>query len=85
MQAALRREGRVLNREISIRRPDGTIRTVLVTLSTIVSDRHRPIGMLRIGTDVTEKQDVERRMIQSERLAAIGQLIAGVAHELNNP
>lgn len=85
VQAALRREGRVPNREISIRRPDGTIRTVLVTLSTIVSDRHRPIGMLGIGTDVTEKQEVERRMIQSERLAAIGQLIAGVAHELNNP
>lgn len=85
VQTALRREGRVLNREISVRRPDGTIRTVLVTLSTIVSDRNRPMGVLGVGTDVTEKQEVERRMIQSERLAAIGQLIAGVAHELNNP
>ena len=32
-----------------------------------------------------EKRDLERRMVSSERLAAVGRLAAGVAHEINNP
>jgi PAS domain S-box-containing protein len=35
--------------------------------------------------DVTEKKQMEERLIRSERLSAIGELISGVAHELNNP
>lgn len=35
-------------------------------------------------TDVTELQDVERRLVQSERLAAIGQMVTGLAHESRN-
>ncbi len=35
--------------------------------------------------DITEKRQMEERLIRSERLSAIGELISGVAHELNNP
>lgn len=35
--------------------------------------------------DVTEQQSMESQLIQSEKLAAVGQLVSGVAHELNNP
>jgi PAS domain S-box-containing protein len=35
--------------------------------------------------DVTDQQALERQLIQNERLAAVGQLVSGVAHELNNP
>ncbi|OLC72763.1 MAG: hypothetical protein AUH78_15435 [Gemmatimonadetes bacterium 13_1_40CM_4_69_8] len=35
--------------------------------------------------DVTDQQSLESQLIQSEKLAAVGQLVSGVAHELNNP
>jgi two-component system, NtrC family, sensor kinase len=41
--------------------------------------------VITIGEDVTEPREVQRRILQSEKLAAMGQLAAGVMHEINNP
>lgn len=38
-----------------------------------------------IARDLTERRRLEEQLVQSEKLSAIGQLVAGVAHELNNP
>lgn len=41
--------------------------------------------IITIGEDVTESHRIQRQILQSEKLAAIGQLAAGVMHEINNP
>ena len=51
--------------------------------------RMPPVGaashLVVLVEDVTEQQTMESQLIQSEKLAAVGQLVSGVAHELNNP
>jgi PAS domain S-box-containing protein len=42
-------------------------------------------GVIASARDITDQQRLQQQLIQSERLAAMGQMIAGVAHELNNP
>src|SRR5207248_6032007 len=42
------------------------------------------IGLLAVGHDVTELRRAQEKVLQSERLAAIGQMVAGLAHESGN-
>jgi signal transduction histidine kinase/CheY-like chemotaxis protein len=42
-------------------------------------------GLLLVISDVTERRRLQQRLAQSEKMSTLGQLISGVAHELNNP
>lgn len=50
-----------------------------------VLDRYKqPLGWLELHRDITSRRQIESRLFHSERLAALGQMVSGVAHELNN-
>ena len=44
-----------------------------------------PVLLLAVVTDMSEKRSLDQQLVQSGKLAAIGELAAGVAHEINNP
>ncbi len=64
---------------------DGTSRTMLGMASPMLDAEGKLAGVIISVRDVTKEKKLEQQIIQSERLAAMGQMIGGFAHELNNP
>jgi PAS domain S-box-containing protein len=58
---------------------------VNVAIAPLVSRDQLQIGRLIIFDDITERAELERRLIQADKLSSIGLLAAGVAHEVNTP
>lgn len=58
---------------------------VNLAIAPLVTKDGQRIGRLIIFDDVTEREELERRLIQADKLSSIGLLAAGVAHEVNTP
>ena len=81
----LRAGERIDHYETKRRRKDGNLIEVSVTISPIRDAAGHVIGASKIARDISERKEVERRLIQSEKFAATGRMAATVAHEINNP
>ena len=69
--------------ESRIRRSDGTYVLLEWTNATAVIEGERVV--IAAGRDVSERKRLEDRLARADRLASVGTLAAGVAHEVNNP
>jgi len=64
----------------------------LVTITDLLNEERECVGSVIVARDLTpqakleaEREELRKRLGQSEKLAALGQFVAGIAHELNNP
>ncbi len=71
--------------EYRVRHKRGDWRLLRTCVRPIVDADGRIEGVIASARNVTEQRRLEQQLVQTERLAAMGQMIAGVAHELNNP
>jgi PAS domain S-box-containing protein len=71
--------------EIRVRHKLGEWRRIRCHFSPLFNETGKIDGVIISGRDVTELKRLEEQLIQAEKLAAMGQMLAGVAHELNNP
>jgi PAS domain S-box-containing protein len=70
--------------EICNKRKDGTLYWVDSSIVPIVT-RSRETHFLSVRFDITERKNMERQLSESTKLASLGEMSAGVAHEINNP
>jgi PAS domain S-box-containing protein len=70
--------------EITVPSKDGRETVLEVTLRVQRIGR-RPVALQCIARDITQRLELEQQLRQTEKLSTIGKLVAGVAHELNNP
>ncbi len=71
--------------ETIIRTRDGSGRDVLVAASPLRDESGTPYGTVGIIKDITDLKAARRSLQVTEKLSAMGELVSGVAHELNNP
>jgi len=70
--------------EIINRRKDGVEIPIWLSITPIYLDGTK-IGYMGIEADISERKNLEQQIIQTEKLATIGQLSAGIAHEIGTP
>lgn len=80
----LEETGNVQNYETRLLAKDGQARSVLLTLSPLRDTEGNPIGTIGISKDVTQEKILQRELVQSQKLAAIGQAVTGIQHAIKN-
>jgi PAS domain S-box-containing protein len=71
--------------EVEVVARTGEPRAVMVSVSPLHGAEGAILGVLGIARDMTETKKLEQQIRNSEKLASVGRLAAGVAHEINNP
>ena len=72
----------LLVEEVSLPRMEGVFQ---ISVSPWYDKNNRIAGSIHVAKDISNEKLLQQQLIQSEKLSAIGELISGVAHELNNP
>jgi PAS domain S-box-containing protein len=73
------------DRDFRQRRKDGREIVVRYSGRVIADAEGRVVGSEGFGVDVTAERDAQRQLLLADRLAALGMLVAGIGHEINNP
>jgi PAS domain S-box-containing protein len=78
-------DGSASDTTLRVRRPDGSERVISLSSAAVRSPLGRNLGGITVITDATQQQQLEQNFIRAERMAAIGELAASLAHEIKNP
>ena len=77
--------GEVRDMELTIKTKEGEEREVLLSAQAVYDEAGKVLHSISVQHDITERRQAEEKLRRAERLASVGTLASGVAHEINNP
>lgn len=81
----LKKERHIPRIELGMPTKDGEEALISWEIGVMTDKGGKIVGLTGIGRDLTERKRLETQLVQTERMASLGRLSAGVAHEINNP
>ncbi|MDD5223576.1 MAG: ATP-binding protein [bacterium] len=84
-EIAARDQKKTTRPEVSLPKPDGSLIYLGFSLSALKGEDGEGLGKILIFQDITRVKEMEKEIMRSEKMAAIGELAAGIAHEIRNP
>lgn len=85
LDAVLQSQVMDIRTELTLERPDGRVIPIGISTSILGGSGARPRGVIAVFQDLTDAKALEDKVRSNDRLAAIGELSAGIAHEIRNP
>jgi signal transduction histidine kinase len=82
---AARQPGRTERVEVDLISRDGKLIPIAWVFSAMRDTERQVVGLVAVGRDLTERRELESQLRRSEKLAALGVMAGGIAHELRNP
>jgi len=83
--AQLSRGAEAQETETKMRTKDGAEVLISWRYSAMRDDKGQMVAVVGVGRDLTEKRRLELKLIQSAKMAALGEMAGGIAHEIRNP
>jgi two-component system NtrC family sensor kinase len=86
LESVFQKQGYVANREVRLKRLDGVVLNALLSGTATRDEASGTMESIHfLVKDISQHKAMERQLLQADKLASIGQLAAGIAHEINNP
>jgi len=80
-----RKQGVAEQHDFEFIRKDGSRIYTIISTTPVTDEKGNYIGALAGVNDITKRKEMQAKLLASEKLAAMGRLIADVSHEINNP
>jgi PAS domain S-box-containing protein len=85
IEKALKEDTYIHSNDFFIKNKDGRKIPISASTSPLKNESGRIIGGVEVFKDLTELKELQKQLIQADKMAALGQMVSGIAHDINNP
>lgn len=85
LERALKSDSYVLSNDFFIKNKEGRRIPISASTSPLKNESGRIIGGVEVFKDLSEVKELQKQLIQADKMSALGQMVSGIAHDINNP